>query len=77
MPSSPSLPSSVLGIPTHGMHTVVETYESLPAVRTFSFDLHGRYAALTSARRVVILPEDADIRFTSPFPCRRPRHGTG
>jgi len=57
-----------LGIPTQDMHTVLETYESLPAVQTFSFDLHRRYEALTSARRVVISPEEADIRFTFNLP---------
>ena len=57
-----------LAIPTQGMHVQVQTYESLPPTRTFSFDLHARYEALTAARHVVVPPEQSDLRFTFELP---------
>ncbi len=57
-----------LGIPTEGMHVQVQTYESLPPTRTFSFDLHARYDAVTASRHVLIPAEQADLRFTFDLP---------
>ena len=57
-----------LAIPTEGMHVEVQSYESLPPTRTFSFDLHARYEILTATRHVIVPPEQSDLRFTFELP---------
>ena len=42
------------------MYERVESYEHLPEVKTFSFDLHKRYKEIVEARRVFVDKDDAD-----------------
>jgi uncharacterized protein YndB with AHSA1/START domain len=50
------------------MHAQVETYESLPPIHTFSFNLHPVYDRVTAARHVIVEPRQADLRFTFDLP---------
>lgn len=51
-----------LGVAITDLHEQTETYEHLGDIRTYSFNLHPRYAALTATRQVVVRPEDAHGR---------------
>ncbi len=55
---------AVLALPPDGLHVQAETYEHLGEVRTYSMDLHARYAALTDARRAVVAPAEAHVTYT-------------
>jgi len=51
-----------------GMHELVESYEHLEPVKTYSMDLHARYEALIDARRVFITPEESDLVIDQELP---------
>ena len=46
------------------LHELVENYEHLGEIKTYSLDLHARYSELIDARQVFIKPEDADAILT-------------
>ena len=49
------------GLQLDGLHSQEETYEHLGTVQTQTLNLLPRYEALTSAQRVVVTPEQADV----------------
>jgi uncharacterized protein YndB with AHSA1/START domain/class 3 adenylate cyclase len=51
-----------------GLYPQQESYEHLGEVLTYSMDLHPRYAALTDARRVMVMPRDAHANFSRDIP---------
>lgn len=55
-----------------GAHEQIESYEHLGGVRTFSIDLHARYAALLEKRRAFVGPEEADVVFEASLPVPPP-----
>lgn len=55
-----------------GLHVEVETYDHLGDVRTYSMDLHPRYAALTDARRTIVTPSEAHVTYTRDIPAGVP-----
>ncbi len=50
-----------MGVYPAGMRDMVENYEHLGDVQTYSLDLQGRYQELSDARRIVVAPEEADV----------------
>lgn len=50
-----------MGVFPAGMRDMVETYEHLGDVQTYSLGLHERYQELADARRVVVAPKEADV----------------
>jgi len=46
------------------LHELVEHYEHLGEIKTYSLDLHARYSELIDARRIFIKPEEADFILT-------------
>lgn len=61
-----------MGIYPAGMRDMVENYEHLGDVQTYSLDLHERYQELTDARRVVVAPEEADVTIVHDYPAPPP-----
>ena len=53
-----------LNLKLENLHELVERYEHLGDVKTYSLDLHARYKELIEARRVFIKPEEADAILT-------------
>jgi class 3 adenylate cyclase len=49
-----------MNLKLENLHELVEFYEHLGNIKTYSLDLHARYKELVEARRVLISPEDAD-----------------
>lgn len=49
------------------LHELVEGYEHLGEITTYSLDLRARYKALVEARRVFISPEEADWSLSRTF----------
>ena len=49
------------------LHELVERYEHLGEIKTYSLDLHARYKELIDARRVFISPEESDWTLTQTF----------
>lgn len=49
-----------MDVKLENLHELVERYEHLGEVKTYSLDLHARYKELIDARRVFISPEEAD-----------------
>ncbi len=47
-----------------GLFELMEHYEHLGEIKTYSLDLHARYTELVDARRVFIKPEEADAILT-------------
>jgi hypothetical protein len=59
---------SHMGVRPDDLHEQTETYEHLGDTRTYSFDLHPRYEALTRARRNFITAEQSDLVITQDLP---------
>jgi class 3 adenylate cyclase len=53
-----------MNVKLEGLHELVERYEHLGDVKTYSLDLHARYKELIDARRVFISPEESDRTIT-------------
>lgn len=58
-----------LAIRPDNLHTMTERYDHLGEILTHSFDLHGRHATLTDARRVIITGDMADVVKQRTFTC--------
>jgi uncharacterized protein YndB with AHSA1/START domain len=56
-----------IGVQPEGMHELIEAYEHLGEVKTFVLDLHPRYQELTEARRVLVAPDEALLKFTRDY----------
>jgi hypothetical protein len=67
-----SLDHTGVSIRDLGAHEQFESYEHLGEVKTFSIDLHPRYAALIEKRRVFVTPEEADAAFEASLPVSPP-----
>src|SRR5260221_4556535 len=50
-----------MNVQPSNMHLEVESYEHLGDVKTYSADLHKRYAELAAERHIALTPDDADI----------------
>jgi hypothetical protein len=68
--TGPVLEHLVVPCDPRDLHYQAETYEYLGEVPTYSLDLHKRYQALSSARRIVISDAEADtvLEHTVPVP---------
>jgi hypothetical protein len=53
-----------MDLPNDGMHALVESYEHLGEVATFSYDLRERYEEMLANREAYITEEDADASIT-------------
>lgn len=56
-----------MGLELENIQEFIEHYEHLGDIKTCSIDLHVRYQELIEARRVVVLPEEADWTLTRTF----------
>ena len=63
-----------MGVRPEALHEQPEAYEHLGEIKTFSLDLHPRYATLVEARRVFITPEESDLVIVQDLPA--PPHVT-
>ena len=61
-----------MNVHPEGLHEQVESYEHLGDVRVLCLNLHERYQAIISARRVIVPPEEADLIFSIEFPAPAP-----
>jgi uncharacterized protein YndB with AHSA1/START domain len=61
-----------MGLKPDGLHPQTESYEHLGDVQTYTLDLKARYQEINEARRVFVLPEEADITFVQDFPAPPP-----
>jgi hypothetical protein len=55
-----------------GIHEQIESYEHLGDVRVLCLNLHERYKAIVTARRVIVSPEEADLIFSIELPAPPP-----
>ena len=53
-----------MNLKLENIHELVEFYEHLGKVKTYSLDLRARYKELTESRRIVVLPEESDWSLT-------------
>ena len=53
-----------LALPFENFHKMIEEYESLGEVETYSLDLRQRYNQMVEARRVFLTAEEADLDYT-------------
>jgi len=51
-----------VGLKTDGMRQIVEEYEGLGAIETFTLNLSDRYTELKDHRRVFVTPDEADFK---------------
>jgi class 3 adenylate cyclase len=49
-----------MNVKLENLHELVEHYEHLGEIKTYSLDLHARHKELIEARRVLISPEESD-----------------
>lgn len=56
-----------LDIQLENLHELVEHYEHLGDVKTYSLNMHARYKELVEARHVFISPEESDWTLTRTF----------
>jgi hypothetical protein len=61
-----------MGVHPAGLHAGVETYEHLGSIHTRTLDLDERYQHLIDERRIMLMPEEADVviehEFAAPLP---------
>ncbi len=57
-----------VGLQPAGLHEQVETYEHLPPVKTYSFDLQAGYQAMLAQRRALITLAQADLVIVQDLP---------
>jgi hypothetical protein len=55
-----------------GLHEQTESYEHLGDVQVLCLNLHERYKAIMTARRVIVSPEEADLIFSIELPTSTP-----
>lgn len=55
-----------------GLHEQGESYEHLGDIRVLCLNLHDRYEAIVTARRVVVQPEESDLIFSIELPAPPP-----
>ena len=53
-----------INLKLENLHELLEFYEHLGNVKTYSLDLHARYEELIEARHVVVSPEESDWSLT-------------
>ncbi len=56
-----------INVRPEGLHKQIESYEYLGDVSTLSMDIHPRYDEMVAANRVVIRPEEADLKLEYDF----------
>jgi len=61
-----------LSLNLEGVCEQAESYEHLGTVKTFSLDLHQRYAEFKEARRIFLTEKDSDLQFAVDFPTPPP-----
>jgi hypothetical protein len=61
-----------LGLEPEGMHRHVESHEYLGELVTYAVDLHALYDEVTSARYVLLSPEEAHATLTLDLPAPQP-----
>jgi hypothetical protein len=55
-----------------GLHQQIESYEHLGDIQVLCLDLHARYRAIMTARRVIVSSQEADFSFSIKIPAPVP-----
>lgn len=61
-----------MDVQPEGLHGQIESYEHLGDIQVLCIDLHERYKAIMTAKRVVVTPEEADFIFSIELPAPPP-----
>jgi len=61
-----------MDVQPEGLHQQVESYEHLGDIQVLCLDLHERYKAIMTAKRVIVSPEEADLIFSIELPAPTP-----